>query len=487
MQNIKILMVNLGFPPESLGGTEYYTLNASKSLIQNGHTVGVFCALNNLSKKRYSVTRSVQEGIQVYRVANSHLHARRFNDFFLDKTIDSIFSTVLKEFKPDLIHFHHLAYLSAKLPEIADSLNIPSVMTLHDYWYFCFRSRLLNHNNEICAGPNGGRQCATCDNGKTSHPMKVAKYPKLLELSHSPSIKKLITAGLQAVPPEKISAVRNIVSGNSASNTTEIAEPTIETINNQAFRFITFKNQFGFPKVILSPSRHLKQRYEDAGFNNVDYLPLGFKACNALPPIPYQNSLKLTFIGSLEPHKGLCELLNELRLVDTESIDLEVNVHGHAKDPIYASKLLKTAAALKNIRVNFHGAYQSDKDLRTILKNCHFVIFPSIWEENHPLVVREAILHGRPVIASNLGGASECINHLKNGVLYNPLNPGELKQLIHQLSDPLLIDALQEGARKSKIITMDEHISQLVKIYKNIINPIAFEKPPVSSSQSTAH
>ncbi len=480
-------MVNLGLPPESLGGTEYYTLNVSKALIENGHTVGAFCAINNLSNKRYSVTKSVQEGVQVYRVANSHLYARQFNDFFVDKKIDSIFSEVLKEFKPDLIHFHHLAYLSATLPEIADSLNIPSIMTLHDYWYMCFRSRLLKFNNKICSGPQEGSQCAACDDGKSPHPMKVAKYPRLLQFSHSPSIKKLITTGLQTISHEKVSAVRNLVSGNDSSTTEELDKPDLETLSNHALRFITFKKQLSFPKIILSPSKHLKQRYEDAGFNNIDYLPLGFNSSHPLPPIPFENTLKLTFIGSLEAHKGLHQLLDELSLLDNESIAFEVNIHGHAKDPIYATQLHNMASSLNNIQVHFHGAYQSDKDLRTILKNCHLVIFPSIWEENHPLVVREALLNGRPVIASNLGGAGECITHLQNGLLYNPLVPGELSKIIHQLQDAALIDALYEGACRSEIATMDDHVSQLTKMYRKIISPNPFESastPPAQLSVS---
>jgi len=45
-----------------------------------------------------------------------------------------------------------------------------------------------------------------------------------------------------------------------------------------------------------------------------------------------------------------------------------------------------------------------------------WVVVPSIWWENSPLVIQEAFAHGRPVICSDIGGMAEKVAHEKNGL-----------------------------------------------------------------------
>ena len=469
MKAFRILMVNLGLPPESRGGTEYYTQNLSRSLSDKGHKLGIFCALGDLAHKNYSVRKTSQNDISVYRISTSHLFAKKFADFFIDHRVNQEFSKVIRDFKPDVIHFHHLAYLSANLPEIAHKLGIPSIMTLHDYWYICYRSRLLRPNNQICPGPDKGKHCANCDDGVAPNPTKIAKHPNLLRLLHSPSIKKLVDQSLQIIPHDQISQVKGFITGSGSSKAANFIEPDQETIQNHKFRFDTFAKQLVFPRLLLSPSVHLKKRYEKAGIENIKLLPLGFEKYASIPPIAFNGTLKLTFLGSLEMHKGVRELIAELYLLKNTNVKVTLNVYGHPKDPIYAALLKKSVEESDTIKIIFHGSYESDKDLSQVLKDCHFVVFPSIWEENYPLVIREALLHGRPVIASNLGGASECIRHYENGFLYNPLVAGELKELLLSLNHSKVIEKLQRGACNSIIEPMTDHVNKVLRLYQDVV------------------
>ncbi|TOE31852.1 hypothetical protein CGJ44_25955, partial [Vibrio parahaemolyticus] len=52
----------------------------------------------------------------------------------------------------------------------------------------------------------------------------------------------------------------------------------------------------------------------------------------------------------------------------------------------------------------------------TLLKDVDWVIVPSTWWENSPMVIQEAFNHGRPLIVSDIGGMAEKVAHDVNGL-----------------------------------------------------------------------
>lgn len=462
----KILLVNIGFVPESLGGTEFYSYNLARELVKQGKEVTVFAAIDDLSIKRYSVQRSMLDGIHVVRIANSHQYARKYEDFFIDHTIAAVFEELLSAIQPDVIHFQHLALLSGNLPEIAQRFNIPTVMTLHDYWMVCFRSRFLRFGHTICPGANGGKHCATCDDG-TPHPTTIPKFPNIVQYLNRPNIKQAATKAMALIPQKQIAQIRAHLFGATQSETFESDSLTLAN-NQHRFDFLT--RQLNLTQLLISPSNHLKERYEQEGVKNIAVIPLGFRPVEPLHPLPFKGKLRLAFIGSIERHKGVKLMLDELLRLFDENLQLTVDIYGHAKDPIYGNEVKAQAQSFPKGAITFHGAYRSDQDLRQILKNSHLIIFPSIWEENHPLVIRETLLHGRPIIASNLGGVTEIVEHSKNGLLFNPFQKGDLANQVKSLfSKPNLLNTLTDEARKTKIEKMENHLTTICDIYEQLL------------------
>src|SRR5512139_3559946 len=134
----KVLMVVLCFLPESVGGSEIYTYHLSRELSRRGFDVTVITGLQDTTIERYKVIETVFEGLRVIKIVNSFYYARTFEDFFVADNVDRIFRDVVGRETPDLIHFQHLPFLSGRLPEIAHEMGVPSVFTVHDYWYMCF-------------------------------------------------------------------------------------------------------------------------------------------------------------------------------------------------------------------------------------------------------------------------------------------------------------------------------------------------------------
>ncbi len=469
VQKSKILMINIGSIPESLGGTEFYTHNVSKSLLQRGYDVTILTALDSMALQRYKVLRTKFEGIEVIKIANSPLHARSFSDHFKDNMIDDLFKEIIQNIKPDLIHFQHVAYLSGNLPEIAHQLHVPSIFTLHDYWYICFRSRLLRPDCGICPGPSEGARCATCDGESLPNPTAVSRSPHLLKFISHPVTRNLVTNTMAKIPQPVISQARNLLFKSPKQNGQAGSNPAPLLTENK-HRYAFFKKQFQYPEFVLSPSHHLKQRYEEVGYREIMVLPLGYDQIEKVKTPPFNGQLKIVFIGNIERHKGVLVVLEELLTLQNND-RIKINIHGRAKDPTYFAEIKRFARQYPKTTIEFHGGFRSDQDLKRIFSQNHIMVFPSIWEENAPLVVREALLHGVPVVASNLGGVSEVIDDGVNGLLFDPYKQGDLLEKIqHILIEPDVLKSITQGARESHIESMADHVMKLTDLYNRAMS-----------------
>ncbi len=105
-----------------------------------------------------------------------------------------------------------------------------------------------------------------------------------------------------------------------------------------------------------------------------------------------------------------------------------------------------------------------------MLSTFDVLLFPSVWEENSPIVLREALLSGKPVIASNLGGVPEIVEDGVNGLLFDPFKEGDLLEKTRRiLGDRDLLKRLIEGAQEVKLDSLENHFEKVTGIYKSII------------------
>lgn len=458
----KILMAVLCFLPESVGGSEFYTYHLSQELMKRGYDVTVFASLRDMTLESYKVITVEFEGLKVIKIVNSPIAVRNFTDHFIDARVDEIFRRVLREEKPDLVHFQHIAYLSGGMPEIAKEMKIPSVATFHDYWYMCFRSQLIRPGYGPCPGPSGGVFCASCNDVSTTNPAAVPKFPLINKFFQLPVIRRFDLK--KNLPPKMIQKIRLMLYKQPAIQDidADLEDPHVkETI----FRFEFFKKQFLFPEFVMSPSLHLKKRYEDVGYREILHLPLGFYKTEKVASLPFNGKLKIAYLGNLVPFKGAAVVLGELSKMRKREM-VEAHFYGRPANEAYFEEVEMLARGFPEGSVIFHGGYRSDRGLKEILSKVHLVVFPSIWEENYPLVVREALLHGLPVLGSSLGGVPEAIQEGVNGFLFDPYKEGDLAGKLELiLKNPGILERLAEGARNTRIESMEDHMTKILKIY----------------------
>ncbi len=145
----KIAIVNVFFPPQSIGGATRVLSDNIDGLVENysdqfqlvGFTSEAECT------DPYEIERYSYKGFPVYRCSilwrpNMDWHAK-------DKRMYKIFSDFLDFEQPDLVHFHCVQRLTASVVEATRDAGIPYLVTAHDAWWISDYQFLMSPSGEI--------------------------------------------------------------------------------------------------------------------------------------------------------------------------------------------------------------------------------------------------------------------------------------------------------------------------------------------------
>jgi glycosyltransferase involved in cell wall biosynthesis len=178
------------------------------------------------------------------------------------------------------------------------------------------------------------------------------------------------------------------------------------------------------------------------------------------------------FFGQLTEFKGIDVLLRAFALAargvggDPAPV---LHVHGANLDLQERRFRERVAALLEDCPagVTCFGPYDPQR-VGELMNAVDWVVVPSIWWENSPLVIQEAFSQGRPVICSDIGGMSEKVTHERDGLLFRV---GDAHALASVLQRAVTSDRLWERLRGgvSPVHSMDAHIAVLTGAYDRLL------------------
>jgi len=323
-------------------GAETVVLMTKKLLESAGHQVEVF-GMNhplNLFSNKYFVDFVDYDNMSIWQKPKFGL--RSIYNFQAKKN----FLELIKDFKPDVIHFHNIYHqLSCSIIEAAHEQNIKTVMTLHDYKFISPNYSLFNHGriDESCSGGNYYR----------------------------------------------------CILNNCLGNFGESLMATIEAY---------FVDAKGFKKMIhtyISPSKFLMDKFIKAGFDAKNILQIS----NALPADEFKMSHGdlgyVAYVGRLSSEKGLKYLLASAEILS----DIHFKIVGSGPELM---QLESKVNEKKLTNVEFVGQ-KTGAELESLITGARLLVLPSIWYENAPLSILEAKARGKIVVASDIGGISEML------------------------------------------------------------------------------
>ena len=112
------------------------------------------------------------------------------------------------------------------------------------------------------------------------------------------------------------------------------------------------------------------------------------------------------------------------------------------------------------------------KDLETIWSATDIAIMPSTEAESFGLVALEAMLHKKPVIASNLGGLKEIVVHNSSGFLVDVNSEIDLQKAITSLveSEDLRIKMGKTGFDRAKShFSLKSYVEKFEKTFEELV------------------
>lgn len=228
---------------------------------------------------------------------------------------------------------------------------------------------------------------------------------------------------------------------------------------------------------ILSPSAFLASYTQHVLPSlRIEVLPHGIRRETLVPNVKaYLPGAPLTLVygGSLSEHKGVHVLLQAMSLVPSRRLRLQL--YGSGK-PEYEASLRRMASGDR--RVSFRGTY-TEADLPRIYQEADIAVVPSIWYENYPLALHEALASHVPVITSNLGGMSEKIVDGFNGYTFRVGDARHLaKRLRMLLRKPELFNALKNNIRAMALPSSEDEQAAYESVYYQHAQQRGISSPP---------
>jgi len=426
------------------------TYETAKELKRQGHVVSVVTGFPSRANLEDSdrFDRYIYDGISVERFHHGYIPMGTQSNIqeleYNNKLFGAFFKNYLIREKPDIVHFFHLSRLSASAVDICNELGIKTVLTPTDFWFICPTSQLRLPNNQACFGPNkSGVNCLR----HMVYLTQPKKFNSIVQRMPNWLIRTLIFFMKR--------------SGNLGGQYSQLVRALVDRKDFLLERLNRIDR-------IAIPTQVMMSLLAQYGLHahRATIVPFGLNLTyfqGASRPEPAA-VLRLGYIGTISEPKGLYILLEAIK--NLVGKPLELKIYGKLDEfPDYVRGLKEIIQG--DMRVKFCGTFPNP-EIGSVFSDLDVLVVPSLWYENSPLVVYSAQSANCPIIASNVAGISQIIDHGKNGLLFEP---GDISGLVDAIT--IFLDnreLLQQMSRNAKVpLSIQEYVFRLLSIYQDLI------------------
>lgn len=271
------------------------------------------------------------------------------------------FKWFLEERRPDIVHIHHFNHFGVEILALIRSVRPRAkiIVTLHDYYLICANDGLMY--------TTGGERCRA------------------------------------PVPSDCSRCFPDRVAGLFAS------------------RKLFIQKHLELADCLVAPSDFLRQRFVDWGIpaSRIKVVRNGWTTAAGAGDDPI-DIRRFALLGNLRLTKGtlvaLEAFLEAIRRTGADDQPPTLDVFGA---PLYQPDGFKDRVRDLVDRadgaIRMRGVYRHE-EVGDLLRSIAWVVVPSLWWENAPLVINEAFNLGRPVLCSDVGGMAEAVRDRCDGL-----------------------------------------------------------------------
>lgn len=436
---MRILIAAHGYPPTHSAGAERRAERTAKWLVQGGHQVTVL-AVESLTEPGFRIDIRQQDGLPIHRLYY-HLDESSdpFHDLYHHPRVQQAAADLLASEPFDLVHIISGYLVGAPVIAASRAAQVPVVITLTEYFFLCARLNLIQATGALCTGPESDAKCMRClMEDKRRYRLGAQTLPLLMDAFWMFGRHLPFATNLTAKVAERRAALRSALDSADA---------------------------------VICPSRFLIGKFEEFGFDTRHYhfIRQGLNVPTEKPapvPRPADGTLRLGYIGQIKPHKGVDLLIDAVLRLTQTGRRVQLDVWGAENEaPDYVGELKRRSAM--QAAICWNGRYTGAK-VWEVLAGLDVLVVPSRWYENSPNVILEAHAMGMPVIATDLGGMAELVEHEKSGLLFRLNDADDLRRQIERLLDePDLLAWLRAGIPRVK--TMDGEMQEIAALYEEVL------------------
>jgi glycosyltransferase involved in cell wall biosynthesis len=346
--------------------------------------------------------------------------------------------------RPDVVHLANPAHIGVGLIGAAQSLRIPVVVTIMDYWWLCPKHTLEHHQGRICDGRVAWQECLRCvaAGHVRAGPRLLARVPVLRAALLPPTL--FLGALTKGLPVREVrrwtqrqAILNDVLNGADAvifpSRTGRgLLEPRLGGPECHSIPYGLERRWFDSKR-----GRSAREGWQggDQGRRDPANITVGYA-------------------GALAEHKGVHVFLKALLTLGWKATRVRIAGGG---PPRYVAHLKQLATGLN---VEFVGRLNRQQ-MPAFLSELDVLVAPSLWPENLPIVVLEAQACGVPVLGSRVGGIAEMLpgpDHL--------FEPNSSDSLAERLA------AWCSGAIPpvtAKVSTADEMAARTLAVYERVV------------------
>ena len=413
--SVRVLYICHNHPDFHPGGTEIFAHDLFGAVKRAGAEAMFLGCTDGVHRAEKPGTRLQGIGRTADEVVLWTGHFDRFYQSQIDlHGIVPELTELLEAFRPEVVHFHHTLMIGVEALYLVKRVlpRARIVLTLHDYFPICANDgqMVTTDGHVLCRGasPDACRKC----------------FPQ-------------------------------------------------RSLDQFLLREQHVKTMFGLVDQFISPSAFLRERYVTWGIDPAKIVVVA-NGRPAAPPVPHRHLPKgarrdaFGYFGNLSPYKGVPVMLAAAQRLAADGTAFALRVHGGAPFQTEAFRAsIADAANDTGGRVAMLGPYHR-ADLARLVRDVDWVIVPSIWWENAPLVIQEAFQQRRPVLCSDIGGMAEMVRDGIDGLHFRVADPGSLAGVMRRAADdPKLWDRLVAGMASAR--GLENCAAEHLALYRDVI------------------